>query len=113
MGRRLVERLEVFVVKARSLTQLAIPGFQGFGGPEVLDDGIDTSANLAHLLVVGLLVSPSKVLGAKRCARIPDLGDNAIANPLRDIGPTVLDQVLIGETPGLQDREIHEPLLLR
>ncbi len=41
MGGRLVVGLEVLVVEAGPLAQLAIPGLERFGGGLVLDDGID------------------------------------------------------------------------
>ena len=52
---RLVERLQVLVVEARPLAQLAVPGLQLLRGLGVLDDRVDAGADLLHLLEVGVL----------------------------------------------------------
>src|SRR3546814_14979379 len=50
----LVERLQVLVVEARSLAELAVPGLEPLRRGRVLDDGVDPSADLLHLLEVGV-----------------------------------------------------------
>ena len=52
---RLVVGLQVLVVEARPLAELAVPRLQRLGGRRVLDDGVDAGPDLVHLLVVAVL----------------------------------------------------------
>ena len=48
-----VERLQILVVKARTLAEIAIPGFERLGGGAIGDDLIDPGPDLVHLGEVG------------------------------------------------------------
>ena len=55
VGARLVVRLEVLVVEARPLAELAVPRLERVRRLRVGDDGVDPGADLGHLLVVAVL----------------------------------------------------------
>ena len=55
VGAGLVVGLEVLVVEARALAQLAVPGLERLGRLRVGDDGVDPGPDLGHLLVVAVL----------------------------------------------------------
>src|SRR5207244_12825519 len=63
LGRRQVERLEVLVVKAGALTELAIPRLELLRGRRVADDRVDAHADLLHLLEVGVLERAQHAFG--------------------------------------------------
>ena len=52
---RAVERVEVLVVEARPLAELAVVRLQRLGRVRVVDDRVDAGADLLHLLEVGEL----------------------------------------------------------
>ena len=88
VGVRSVERLQVLVVETRPLAQLAIPRLERLGGGRVVDDLVDPSPDLGHLLVVALVVRPLQRLG--RELRVRSL-EQLVADPLarcRSIRPS-------------------------
>ena len=98
-------------MEARPLAQLAVPGLEGLGRGRVLDDGVDPGPDLVHLLVVAGPEGGLDELGGELAAGA-DLGHDAVADALGDVGPAVLDQVLVGEAPRLEGGEVAQPPLL-
>ncbi len=105
----LVECLQVLVVEARPLAELAVPGLEALGGGGVSHDLVDARADLFHLLEVGVFEGAQHALGRELLGR--ERQDLA-AHPARDVGPTVLREVFFGEHPRLDGGEVFEPALL-
>ncbi len=107
MDVRVVVRLQVLVVEAGPLAQLAVPGLERLGDVRVGDDLVDAPTDLLHLLVVAVVVGPQQTFGAEVA-----VGDRPVADALGDVGPAVHHQVGVGEPAGLQGGEVHQPLVL-
>ena len=101
---RPVVRVEVLVVEARPLAELAVPRLERVGGARVADDGVDSGPDLVHLLVVAVLVGSTHRLGGELGALLTQGEHHPVADALRDVGPAVLDQVDVGEPTGLERR---------
>ena len=70
------------------------------------------AADLLHLLVVAVVVRLLERLdGHLRQVAVEQL-HHPIADALGDVGPAVVDEVLIGEAAALQRGEVHQPLAL-
>ncbi len=104
----LVVGVEVLVVEAGALAQLAVPGLERLGRGGVAHDGLDPRPDLGHLVVVAVLVGAPHGLRAQLVA-LADAGDDAVTDALGDVGPAVLHEVLVGEATGLQGGEVHQP----
>ena len=106
----LVEGLQVLVVEARTLAELPVPSLEVPRRDRILDDGVDPSADLAHLLEVGVLESCQHVLGGELVRRQRhDPGPD----PAGQVGPAVPDEVLLRHHHrGLCSGEVLEPALL-
>ena len=104
---RPVEGRQVVVVEAGALAELVVPGLERLGGPLVLDHRVNAGADLLHLLEVGELNEVGRVLLARRRGGAMQQQDVA-----DDLGPAVIDQVLVLEAAGDEDAEIVHPALL-
>ena len=109
MDVRAVERVEVLVVEARTLAQLAVPGLERRGRCWVVDHAIDALADLGHLLVVAVLIRPLDRFWIQRRTRIRH---DPITDPHCDIRPSVVDQVNGSEAARLKRGEVEQPLVL-
>src|SRR5215475_13686925 len=89
--RRQVESVEVLVVEARALAELAVPRLELLCGAGVLDDRVDPGTDLAHLLEVRVLEVGQQVTEARR--RRTRRGEPA-ADALGQVGPTVVYEIL-------------------
>src|SRR5262249_482468 len=108
-GARVVERVEVFVMEARALGELAVPGLQLLAGALVVDDGRGAVADFLHLFEIGIFPR-----GPHRLRR-PLLhrdGHDAFADAARQVRPAVLHPVLCGLSAGLVGGEVLEPARL-
>ena len=94
-----VERLQVFVVKARPLAVVPVPRFERLGGGRVSDDGFDARPDLFHLGEVGHF-------GGVGSAFVDD------RHFLGEAGPGVVDQVFVGSSSGSEDLEVLHATLL-
>ena len=104
-----VEGLQIGVMKARPLAELAIPGFQLRRRLAVADDRIDPGADFLHLFEVGILERRQHVWrGALLARQIHDFG----ANAPRQIGPAVLHQIFFRGAASLVRGKILQPALL-
>ena len=87
-----VERLQILVVEARSLTEVAVPGFERFGSGGIGDNRIDAGPDVLHLREVGHF----------HCAQTLFVGhpfDSGLPHHeelLDDARPRIVDEVLIG-----------------
>ena len=89
---RLVERLQVLVVEARPLAELAVPGLEAAArspGPRTTSS--TRRSDLLHLLEVGLLERRQHV--RRRCGRLRRERRDPRADPLGDVRPAVHDEV--------------------
>ena len=109
MDARQVEGLQVGIVEAWPLAELAVPGLEVLRRRRIADDRVDAGADLLHLLVIGVLER-----GQHALARPLLLGQrqDALADAARQVGPAVLHQVLRRGPAGLVRREILQPALL-
>src|SRR5260370_34986931 len=104
----IVVRLQVLVVEARALAELAVPGLELARGFHVGDDGIGAGADLLHLLEVGGLERGNHdggVAGVQWQRRRP-----RPASP-GDLGPTVHDSLYVGSPPGRGRRDALQTAL--
>ena len=102
------EGLEIFVVEARALAQLAIPRLQ-FLARLAADDVFGARTNLAHLLVIGILESGHD---AFRRALLGRHVDHLRPDALAEIGPAIVDEVLGREADAQIGNEVLLPFLL-
>src|SRR5207245_517443 len=107
---RRVEGLQIGVVEARPLAELAIPGFQFRRSFAVADDRIDPSTDFLHLLEIGILERRQHVWrGALLARQVHDPG----ADSPRQVGPAVLHEIFFRGAAGLGRRKMLQPALLR
>ena len=100
----LVERVEVLVVEARALAEPVVPRLERLGGLRVADHGLGPLADALHDLEVDHLQQVGHLLRRHVGLRVP-------LDPLRQLAPTVLDQIDGVEAPIVRD-EVHHALLL-
>ena len=94
-----VERLQVLVVEAGPLAEVAVPRLERLGGGRIGHDRIDARPDLFHLGEVG------QFGGVRPCV----VHDRQLFD---EAGPRVVDQVLVGRTTRGEDLEVlHAPLL--
>ena len=87
---RRVERLEIFIVEARALAKLPIPGPEFLRCFAMRHDGVDPRADFLHLFEIGIFERRQHRLRRQFSTRHQlHLG----ADPSRQIGPAVLNQV--------------------
>ncbi len=107
---RPVERIQIFVVKARPLAELPVVRLQRFCNLAVLDHLVDARTHLLHLLEIGefhQLVDRERLPAPHILLRA--LSQDQVANDLR---PPVADQILGLIAAGQQNVEVvHPPLL--
>ena len=75
------------------------------------DDALDPGADLVHLLVVALAEGPHEQLAIQLVAGLAG-GPQPAADALGDVGPAVLDEVLVRSDTGLHAGEVEEPVPL-
>src|SRR6201989_1233807 len=109
VGVRVVEGLQVLVVEAGPLAQLAVPRLELARRVRVPHYRVGAATDLLHLLEVGLLVGGEHRRRAERLRR--QRGDPG-ADPAGDVGPAVLHQVLVRGPAGLVGGEVLQPALL-
>ena len=103
-----VERLQIFVVKAWPLAEVAVPRFEALGGGAVGHDRVDAGPDLLHLGEVGHF----------DCAQtffVRHTGDTALPHHeqfLDDARPGVVDQVLVGLTARGEQLEVLDAVTL-
>src|SRR5581483_5013510 len=111
---RFVERLQVLVVEAGALAQLPVPGLQRVSRRAVVDDGLDPGPDLLHLLEVGVFEGVEQRVDAELATRGHALEQLGL-HPPGDVGPAVLDQILVagGAEPahGVGGEVLQPPLL--
>jgi len=90
---RTVERLQVVVVEARPLAELAVPRLERVGGRGVLHDRVDARADLLHLQEVGGLEHLGDRLGRQVRVAFAHGDGEQLAG---DVGPAVGDEILFG-----------------
>src|SRR5581483_7820169 len=109
-----VERLQVLVVEAGALAQLPVPGLQRVSRRAVVDDGLDPGPDLLHLLEVGVFEGVEQRVDAELATRGHALEQLGL-HPPGDVGPAVLDQILVagGAEPahGVGGEVLQPPLL--
>ena len=66
---RLVERLQIVVVKAGPLAKLSIPSLQSLRSLAIRNDVVDPGADFLHLLEIGILVCSEHLCRAHLIAR--------------------------------------------
>ncbi len=104
-----VERLKVFVVKARPFAQLPVPCPQLLSRRRIADNGPHPGANLLHLLEVGVLVrAPDRVRGPL----LRWMRHNLRLDAAGDRGPAIHDEVVVHPDAGLVVGEVSQPPLL-
>src|ERR1700759_1922244 len=103
VGVRVVEGLQVLVVEARPLAQLAVPGLELARDGRIPHDGVGSGADLLHLLEVGLLVGGEH---GRRVQVLPRKPGDPGADPPGDVGPAVLYQVHVRVPAGLVGGEV-------
>jgi len=96
-------------MEAGPLAELAVPGLEVLGRLRVADDGIHPGADLLHLLEVGVLEGGQHGL---RAHLLPRYGLHLLADAAGQVGPAVLDQVLLGAAARLVLGEVLQPALL-
>ena len=101
--------LQVFVMKARPLAELSIPRLERLGGCRIIYEFVHTGSDLSHLLVVTLVIGTHESLWSEVWF---GSGEQAVANSLGDVGPSVFDEVFVGKPSRLQGREVQQPVLL-
>ena len=103
-----VERLEILVVEARSLAEVAVPRLERLGGGGVGHDRVDSGADLLHLGEVGQI----------HCAQtffVRHSFDAVLPHHeelLDDARPRVVDQVLVGVAAGREQLEVLDAATL-
>ena len=100
----LVERVEVLVVEARALAEPVVPRLERFGRRRVADHGLGPLADALHDLEVDHLQQVGHLLRGH-------VGLRVLLHPLRQLAPTVLDQIDGVEAPIVRD-EVHHAFLL-
>ncbi len=60
---RRIESLQIFVMEARTLAELAIPGLELLCCFAILHDGVDPRANFLHLFEIGVFECGQHLLG--------------------------------------------------
>ena len=109
LDRRPVEGLQVFVVEAGPLAELAVPGLQGLGRGRVLDHRLGPGADALHGGEVGDLHQLGQLLGRQARRALLAGDEDQLAEGL---GPAVIDQVLLGVAAADQEVEIVHPVVL-
>ena len=96
-------------MEARTLAKLAIPRLERHGGVRIDDNGVNSGSDLRHLFVIAGMVCPLQRLWAEILLRV---SNGLVSNALSNIGPPIHHQILIGETAGLKNGEVVQPLVL-
>ena len=112
VGVRVVVGLQVLVVETRTLAELPVPRLECVGRGVVGHQRVDSCPDFLHLLVIAVSVGREERLPTECRWVIVHHLDHAVTNALTEVGPAVLDEILVGEPARLQDGEIHEPLVL-
>ena len=103
-----VERLQIVVVEAGALAEVAVPGFERFGRRGIVHDRIDAGPNLLHLGEVGHF----------HCAQALFVGhplDGGLPHQeelLDDARPRIVDEILIGFAARCEQLEILDAAAL-
>ncbi|MEZ4333183.1 MAG: hypothetical protein R3F35_15590 [Myxococcota bacterium] len=106
---RSIEGLEVGVVEARSLAELAIPGLERLGRLRIAHDPIDARPDRLHLAEVGELDLEDERLGRARRAVAPGQHARQVAH---DVGPTVAHEIDVEDPAREGLAEVPDPLRL-
>jgi hypothetical protein len=104
-----IEGLQVLVVEAWTLAELAVVGLQRLGGGWILDDGFHPRPDFFHLREVGHLHGPGQGLRREIRLLVREQHGQQLAD---DVGPTVVHQVFFLVAPCGEDLEVvHSPLV--
>ena len=102
------EGLQIFVVEARALAQLAIPRLELFARLAA-DDLLGACADFAHLLVIGILEGGHDAFGGALFGRHVD---HLRTDALAEIGPAIIDQIFGRKADAEIGDEVFLPRLL-
>ena len=103
-----VERLQILVVEAGALAEVAIPGLERRRGGAIGDDLIDSCPDLFHLGEIRELDVAGPLLGVHRPIRVM-AHHGKLAGDAR---PGVGDQILLGLSAGREDLKVLDAFAL-